>query len=133
MLKKKNVPLSWGARGWWSFREILHWTIREKQFLEVSLSFMICSIEWMKSMKKSSSYVSIWKHLILKSDHSVIMTVLLLSVRLHSIQVTICWVWVFVFSLGGGRDSPLLFDILKSTSNQLYTVACTAQWVYFHL
>ena len=34
-------------------------TIREKQFLEVSLSFMMCSIEWMKSMKKSSSYVSI--------------------------------------------------------------------------
>jgi len=34
-------------------------TETEKQFLEVSLCFMICSIEWIKSMKKSSSYVSI--------------------------------------------------------------------------
>ena len=34
-------------------------TVPEKQFLEVSLCFMICSIEWIKSMKKSSSYVSI--------------------------------------------------------------------------
>jgi len=57
----------------------------------------------------------------------MIMTELLFSVWLQNIQVTVCWVWVLFFSLGGGRDSPLLFYILKSTSNQLYTVACTAQ------
>ena len=65
----------------------------------------------------------------MKSDHSMIMTVLLFSVWLHNVQVTICWVlvWFCFFSLEGGRDPPLLFYILKSTSNQLYTVACTAQ------
>ena len=55
-VEKQYLPLSWGAKGWQSF---IHWIIQEKQFLEVSLSFMICSIEWMKSTKKSSSYVSI--------------------------------------------------------------------------
>ena len=65
----------------------------------------------------------------MKSDHSMIMTVLLFSVWLHNVQVTNCWVLVLFcfFSLEGGRDPPLLFYILKSTSNQLYTVACTAQ------
>ena len=53
----------------------------------------------------------------------MIMTVRLFSVWLHNIQVTICWVWVLFFSLGGERDPPLLFYILKSTSNQLYIVA----------
>ena len=44
----------------------------------------------MKSMKKSSSYISTYKHLVFESDHSMIMTVLLLSVWLHNVQVTIC-------------------------------------------
>lgn len=45
----------------------------------------------MKSMKKSSSYISIYKHLVFESDHSMIMTVLLFSVWLHNVQVTIYW------------------------------------------
>lgn len=42
-------------------------------------------------MKKSSSYISIYKHLVFESDHSMIMTVLLFSVWLHNVQVTIYW------------------------------------------
>lgn len=68
---------------------------------------------------------SIYKYLVFESDHSMIMTVLLFSVGLHNVQITICC--LFGVFLGGGRDPPLLFCILKSTSNQLYTVACTAQ------
>lgn len=81
------------------------------------------SIDLMKSMKKASWYISIYKHLVFETDHSMIMTVLLFSVWLHNVQVTICCFFFFF----GGKDPPLLFYILKPTSNQLYTVACTAQ------
>lgn len=47
-------------------------------------------------MKKASWYISIYKHLVFETDHSMIMTVLLFSVWLHNVQVTICC-FVFFF------------------------------------
>lgn len=87
--------------------EIYYNEFHERKNLEVFPCFMNCSVEWMKSMKKFSSYISIYKYLVFESDHSMIMTVLLFSVWLHNVQVTICCF------LGGGRDPPLLFYILN--------------------
>lgn len=41
--------------------EVCHIALYEKQFIVVFPSFTNSSIEWMKSMKKSSSYMSIYK------------------------------------------------------------------------
>ena len=82
---------------------------------------MNCSVEWMKSTKKYSSHISIYKYLIFESDHSMIMTVLLFSVWLHNVQVTSCC----FFRRRKGPSFTILYP--KSTSNQLYTIACTAQ------
>lgn len=58
------------------------------------------SIDLMKSMKKASWYISIYKHLVFETDHSMIMTVLLFSVWLHNVQVTICCFFFFFWRKG---------------------------------
>lgn len=90
-------------------------------------------------MKKSSSYISIYKRLVFESDHSMKMTVLLFSVWLHNVQVTIC-----CFFPGGGRDPPLLFYILNlllisfillpvqlSECTYIFKSSDICQWIFF--
>lgn len=71
-------------------------------------------------MKKSSSHIAISMCLVLESDHSMKVTCCFL--------VCGCIIYKSQFAVfSGGKDPPLLFYILKSTSDQLYPVACTAQ------